>query len=162
MRRLLPFLRLADVLARAVFGSCYGNHIAWVQANAVQNTWYNISDADMNDGQLHDVAHDGNGLLTITEPGQYLVNYSVCFEDTIANDHIEVGIEVSGSGAAEADGQCHLENKFANEGEHAGSSCILDLAYNATVEACIRTVDAGTPDITVTAVNIAVTRIGRV
>ena len=146
--------------AGLVFGSCYGNHIAWVQAAAAQNTWYNVSDADMNDGMLHSVTHDGDGLLTVTEPGMYLIQYSVCFEDTIANDHVEVGIEINGSGSANAAGQCHLENKFANEGEHAGSSCVLDLADNATIEVCIRTIDAGTPTITVTAVNIAVTQIG--
>lgn len=143
-----------------VYGSCYGNHIAWTQAAAVQNTWYNISDADMVDGLLNKVTHDGDGKLTVTEAGVYKTSYSVCFEDDVANDHIEVGIEVSGSGSANAAGQAHVENKFANEEEHLGSSCILDLADNATVEVAIRTTDAGTPTITIHAVNLVVFQIG--
>jgi len=142
------------------FGSCYGNHIAWVQVNAVQNTWYNISDADMNDGNLHNVTHDGSGELTVTEPGMFFVSYSCCFENDAANDHVEIGIEINGSGAADAAGQCHVENKFASEEEHVGSSAILDLADNSTIEVAIRTTDAGTPTITVHAVNLSVIHIG--
>ena len=142
------------------FGSCYGNHISWSQANAVQNTWYNISDSDMVDGNLNNVAHDGNGKLTVTNAGMYLVAYGVCFEDNAANDHVEVGIEVSGSGSAGASGQGHLENKFANEEEHLSSSMILDLAANATIETAIRTTDAGTPTISVQAVNISALQVG--
>lgn len=142
------------------FGSCYGNHIGWSQASAVQNTWYNISDASMNDGQLNGVAHDGSGKLTVTYAGMYLVNYGCCFEDDAANDHVEVGIEISGSGSANAAGQGHLENKFANEEEHLSSSCILDLAANATIEIAIRTTDAGTPTISVQAVNMSALQVG--
>jgi len=141
-------------------GSCYGNHIGWSQAAAVQNTWYNISDADMLDGILHNVTHDGNGKLTVAKAGMYRIGYSVCFEDNVANDHIEIGIEVSGSGSANAAGQVHLENKFASEEEHSGSSAILDLAANATIEAAIRTTDAGTPTISVQSVNITCVQVG--
>lgn len=143
-----------------VFGSCYGNHIAWVQAAAAQNTWYNISDADIASGPLHNVTHDGNGMLTVTEPGIYLITHCVCFEDDVANDHIETGIEINSSGAAEAAGQCHVENKFANQEEHLGTGTILDLPDNATIELCIRTTDVGAPDITVHAVNLSVVQIG--
>ena len=142
------------------YGSCYGNHIAWTQASAVQNTWYNVSDASMITGLLNGVTHDGNGKLTVTEPGVYYVSYSMCFENDNANDHVEVGIEVSGSGSANAAGQAHLENKFASEEEHASSSCLLDLADNATVELCIRTTDAATPDFEVQAINLAIFQIG--
>ena len=142
------------------FGSCSGNHIGWVQANAVQNTWYNISDSDVNDGMLHNVTHDGNGKLTIANAGMYLIGYCLCFEDTVANDHIEVGIEVSGSGSAHAQGQAHLENKFSNEEEHASSSAILDLAAAATIEVAIRTTDASTPGISVQAVNLTCVQVG--
>jgi len=141
-------------------GSCYGNHIGWLQANAVQNTWYNISDADMLDGLLHYVTHDGNGKLTVTYAGRYRVGYSICFEDDVANDHIETGIEVSGSGSAEGPGQSHVENKFANEEEHLGSTGDLDLGAGATIEITIRTTDAVTPDIAVQALNIWVGMIG--
>ena len=90
----------------------------------------------------------------------YLIGYSICFEDNQANDHLEGGIEINGSGAAEAAGQCHLENKFANEWEHMGSSTILDLADNSTIEIAIRTIDAGTPTISVHAVNLTCVQIG--
>lgn len=143
-----------------IFGSCYGNHIAWVQAAAVQNTWYNISDVDIEDGELSDVTHDGSGKLTVLEAGEYLVNWSLCYEDNQANDHVEVGIEVSGSGAAEVDGRAHSENKFANEEEHLSSCAILDLEANATLELAIRTTDVGNPTITVDGMNLAATRIG--
>ena len=142
------------------YGSCYGNHIGWSQANAVQNTWYNVSDVDMNDGQLHRVTHDGSGKLTVTDPGRYLISWSCCFEDNVANDHIEVGVEINGGGSAEAAGQGHLENKFASEEEHLSSSCIFDLADNATIEVAIRTTDAGTPTISIQAINITCTHIG--
>jgi len=144
-----------------VFGSCYGNHIGWQQVAAAQNTWYNIASANINDGQLHNVTHDGNGMLTVTEPGMYLITYSLCYEDDKANDHLEVGIEISSSGAAEAAGQTHSENKFAGEEEHLGGCAILDLADNATIELAIRTTDgAPAPTIDVVGINICVTKIG--
>lgn len=136
------------------FGSCYGNHIGWSQASAVQNTWYNISDSDMLTGNLHRVTHDGNGKLTIVKAGHYLIGWGCCFEDDVANDHIEVGIEVSGGGTAEGDGQGHLENKFASEQEHLSSSLILYLDADDTIEVAIRTTDAVTPTISVQAVNL--------
>jgi len=142
------------------FGSCYGNHIGWTQANAAQNTWYNVSDADMADGVLHNVAHDGSGKLTVTYAGMYLVAWSCCYENDTANDHVEVGIEVSGSGSANGAGQGHSENKFANEEEHLSSSCILDLAASATLEVAIRTTDAVTPDMAVQAINITCIQLG--
>lgn len=142
------------------FGSCYGNHIGWSQANAVQNTWYNISDADMADGNLNNVTHDGNGKLTVANAGMYFIGYGCCFEDNVANDHVEVGIEVSGSGSADGAGQGHLENKFANEEEHLSSAVTLDLAASATLEIAIRTTDAGTPTISVQAVNLSCVQIG--
>ena len=142
------------------YGSCYGNHIGWLQENAVDDTWYNISDSDMASGPLYLVTHDGDGELTVTEAGQYLVTYSLCFYDDVANNHIEVGIEVSNSGAAEAAGRCHVENKFASQEEHLGGGTILTLDANATIEIAIRTTDAGTPDISVTGVNLSVVRVG--
>lgn len=143
-----------------LYGSCYGNHIAWVQAAAAQNTWYNISNAGMISGELNNVTHDGNGKLTIAVAGRYIINYSLCFENNVANDHVEGGIEINNSGAAEAAGQCHLENKFANEQEHMGSGAILDLAATNTIEMAIRTIDANTPNFTVHAVNITIIQVG--
>lgn len=142
------------------YGSFYGNHIGWSQANAVQNTWYNISDADISDGELMNVEHDGNGKLGIATAGRYLINYSVCFEDDVANDHIETGIEVSGSGSAVSPGQGHSENKFASEEEHLSGTLILDLAVEDTLEIAIRTTDNNTPTISVQSVNMTVVLIG--
>lgn len=142
------------------YGSCYGNHIGWSQANAVQNTWYNISDADMATGELNDVTHDGNGKLTVGKAGRYLIEYTICWENDTVNDHIETGIEVSGSGSANAAGQGHLETKFANQEEHLSGVAILDLAASATIEVAIRTTDNNTPTISVQGVNLSVTQIG--
>jgi hypothetical protein len=142
------------------FGSCYGNHIAWTQASAVQNTWYNIADEDMTDGVLNNIAHDGSGKLTVTYAGMYLVNYMLCYENDTANDHVEVGIEISASGSANAAGMSHSENKFASEEEHLSGTAILDLAAGATIEIAIRTLDAATPDFTVHSLNITVVQLG--
>ena len=144
-----------------IYGSCYGNHIAWSQANAVQNTWYNVSDTDMTDGELNGVTHDGNGKLTVSKAGKYLINYSISYEDDAANDHVEVGIEISGSGSANAAGISCSENKFANEEEHLSGTAIIELAASATIELAVRTTDAVTPTVTIDSMNLTVARIGR-
>lgn len=150
----------ARLLALEAYGACYGNHIGWSQVGAVQNTWYNIADADMISGPLNLVEHDGNGKLTVTNAGDYKIGYSLCYEDTIANNHVEVGIEVSGSGSAHAAGQTHSENKFANEEEHLSSVTILTLGAGATIEIAIRTTDAGGPTLSVQGLNITVKQVG--
>ena len=142
------------------YGSCYGSHIGWTQATAVQNTWYNISDADMADGELNLVTHDGSGKLTVAKAGRYLINYNVTFEDTIANNHVEVGLEITGSGSANAQGISHSENKFANEEEDLAGTAILSLAANDTIELCIRTTDATTPDFSVQDINLTAVMVG--
>ena len=143
------------------FGSCYGNHIGWSQAVAVQNTWYNIIDADMITGNLKGITHDGNGKLTVTEPGMYKVSYNITFETNAANIHIDTGIEVTGSGSADAQGIAHIETKFANQ-EHflSGPCAILELADNATLEVAIRTLDVGTPTIAVQNVSLSTFQLG--
>jgi parallel beta-helix repeat protein len=142
------------------YGDCYGVHIAWSQATAVQNTWYNISDADMTEGELNLVTGDGAGKLTVTHAGRYLITYGITMEVSVANDHIETGIEISGSGSAVASGQSHFENKFANEEEVAAGTTVLSLAAGATIEVSIRTIDGGTPTLSVQSLNITVTMVG--
>jgi hypothetical protein len=142
------------------FGSCYGNDINWTQANAVQNTWYNITDANMTDGNLNNVTHDGSGKLTVGKAGMYVINYALSYENNTANDHVEVGIEVSGSGSANAAGQNHNETKFADEEEAISCTAILDLAAGATIEIAIRTTDANTPDFEVQHLNITIVQCG--
>jgi hypothetical protein len=141
------------------FGSCYGNEIAWTQASAVQNTWYEISDADMANGQLHDVAHDGNGKLTVTYAGMYLCNYAISGEtDAGAGTHIQCTFSVSGTETN--DGMNHSETIGANSQIAMSGVAILDLAASATLEVSIRTTDAGTPDISVDHLNITCVQIG--
>ena len=142
------------------YGSCYGNHIGWSQAAAAQNTWYNISDADMADGQLNLFTHDGSGKLTATKAGVYLINYNITFEDTVANNHIEVGIEIDSSGTANAAGISHSENKFVSEEEALSGTCILALTAGQTIELSIQTTDATTPDISVQDINLTAVMVG--
>ena len=145
------------------FGSCYGNDIGWSQA-AAQNTWYNVSDADMVDGVLHNVAHDGSGKLTVTYAGMYKIDYCVSYECDTQNKHVETGIEISGSGSANAAGHnhIHLPNvaAMANTEWAVSGTCILDLAASATIEFAIGTTDAGAPTITVDHLNIVCIQIG--
>lgn len=147
-----------DLRGAAVHGNCYGHHIAWSQV-CVQNTWYNVSDSDVVDGLLYNCTHDGSGLLTVEKAGIYLIPYSLCFAANGANDHVEVGIEISSSGSAESPGITHTEAKFANEEEHVGGVALLSLAASATVEMAVRSTDAGTT-ITVEGFNLNVIMIG--
>lgn len=143
-----------------IFGSCYGNHFGWTQAAAVQNTWYNISDVAMVTGQLNDVTHDGNGKLTVGKTGKYKIDYSITWENNTANDHIDVGIEVDGSGSANAAGIVHEETKFANVDHALGGTCILDLIANQTIELAIRTVDNNNPTLVVDSLNLVCIQVG--
>ncbi len=122
------------------FGGAHGDHIGWSVA-ASQNVWYNIVDADMEDGELRGVTHDGNGKLTVTEPGMWMVQYNMTIFTSVANEHVETGIEISGSGSADAHGIDHIETKFVNQEAHMSGMAILDLANNATLEIAIRTTD---------------------
>ena len=147
------------------FGGCYGNHINLLindagDDKADENVWYNISDADIDDGELHWVTHDGSGKLEVTYAGTYLITYSMCFEDDTVNNHVEGGIELAGSGSAQNAGQCHLENKFANEEEHMGSSAIFSMDAGTSIELAIRTTEATAPEITIHAINLSVVCIG--
>lgn len=140
------------------YGSCWGNEIAFVQAAAVQNTWYLISDTDMTDGQLNNVTHDGSGKLTVTIAGRYLVNYSVVASSSVANKHIATAIAVNGTPVS--DGVAHSSLGTASDSVPFASTAILSLAANDTVETAIRTTDAGTPDIAVDHVNISLVQVG--
>jgi hypothetical protein len=142
------------------YGDTYGTHIGWSQAAAAQNTWYNVSDADMNDGELNLVTSDGSGKLTVSKAGRYLIIYKITVECSVANDHLHAGIEISGAGTASASGQCHWENKFADEEESMGGSTVLSLAAGATIEISVMTADAATPTISVQSLNITVAMVG--
>lgn len=148
---------------RLSHGSCWGNEIGWTQAGAVQDTWYPISDADMSDGQLADVTHDGSGKLTVTFAGKYLVSYSASLECSALNKHVQTGIGVTPDGDAIAiqnDGMQHYDVATPNAQLTQGSTAILDLAALDAVQIVIRTTDTGTPDLSVDHLNISVVRLG--
>jgi hypothetical protein len=141
------------------FGSCWGNEIGWTQAAAVQNTWYEISDADMSDGQLNGVTHDGSGKLTIADAGMYLCIYTLAGEnDGGAGTHLEDTFSVSGTESN--DGVNHTETREANAQIVIAGTAILDLADGATLEVSLRTTDAGAPDISIDHLNITILQIG--
>lgn len=129
------------------FGSCYGVEIGWTQASAVQNTWYDISDAGMVDGELQDVTHDGNGQLTVTKAGKYIADWAGSFEADAANQHIQLTFSVNGTEGGP--GMNHIETVAVSREQACSGNAILDLAANDTVHISIRTTDAGTPDLVV-------------
>ena len=142
-----------------LFGSVWGNEIAWTQASAVQDTWYEISDDSMSDGQLNGVAHDGSGKFTIATAGMYLCNYTISGETNAgAGTHIQTTFSISGTETN--DGMNHSETRGANAQIAIAGTAILDLAAGATLEISIRTTDAGTPNITVDHLNISIAQIG--
>jgi len=143
------------------YGSVYGNEIGWSQAVAVQNTWYNVSDTDMADGNggLNLVTHDGDGKLTVTMAGRYIINYAITLASSLANEHIQAGIELNGTGSAISDGQQHW-NSVANSDMPITGMAIVVLSASGTIEIAVRTTDAGTPDISVSHLNITITMVG--
>ena len=140
------------------YGSCWGNEIGWTQAAAVQNTWYEISDADMADGQLSGVTHDGSGKLTLATAGKYLVNYSCSAECNTVNKHIQFTISLSGT--EQNDGMSHWDTGSPNQQFHVSGTAILSVTAGQTIEVSGRTTDAGTPDISVDHLNITVLQVG--
>lgn len=140
------------------FGSCWGNEIGWTQTNAVQNTWYIVSDADMTDGQLNLVTHDGSGKLTVSKAGRYLINYAVSIECSSLGEHVQTGIAINGS--VINDGIQHYDVSTPNAQLSISSEAIVSLAAGGYVEAAIRTTDTGTPDLSVDHLNLTVEQIG--
>jgi len=140
------------------YGNCYGNEIAWTQASAVQNTYYDIADSDMATGYLNNVTHDGNGKLTVTEPGMYLCVWYASLEANGANVHLQMAISVNGTEIA--DGSNHFETFGVSNQSPVSGTAILDLADNATVNLSVRTTDAGGPDLTIDHLGFSLVQIG--
>jgi hypothetical protein len=140
------------------FGSCYGNEIAWSQASAVQNTWYDISDSTMVDGQLHNVTHDGNGQLTVSVAGMYAADWYGSFEADAQNVHVQVTFSVNGTETN--DGINHFETFGTNTQQAMSGNAILDLAASDTINVSIRTTDAGTPDLAIDHLGLRLVHIG--
>ncbi|KKN57463.1 hypothetical protein LCGC14_0561750 [marine sediment metagenome] len=129
------------------YGSCYGNDLAWAQAAAVQNTWYDVSDAAIVDGELYKTTHDGNGKLTVAGAGKYSADWSGAFEADAANVHVEITFSVNGTEVA--GGTNDFETKAADREESCAGNAILSLAANDTVNVSFRTTDVGTPDLAI-------------
>jgi hypothetical protein len=144
--------------AGLIYGNCYGNEIGWSQANAVQNTWYDISDADMADGKLQGITHDGNGQLTVSEAGFYMADYAGSFEASAGNVHIQIAFSVNGTELN--DGLNHFEAFGVSNQQTCGGHAILDLAAGDTVNVSIRTTDAGTPDLAIDHLMLRLVQIG--
>lgn len=129
------------------YGCCYGMEIAWIQTNAVQNTWYDISDADMTEGELYKITHDGNGKLTVAGAGKYQADWAGAFEADAAHVHILIAFSINGT---EVDrGMNHFATAGVNREEACSGVTILDLSADDTVNISIRTTDGGTPDLLV-------------
>lgn len=140
------------------FGSCYGNEIAWAQASAVQNTWYDISDSDMISGPLHNITHDGNGQLTALVAGMYAADWAGAFEASAANVHVQITFSINGT---ETNGGLnHFETVAISRQDPCAGNAILDLAANDTVNVSIRTTDAGTPDLAIDHLMLRLVHIG--
>lgn len=139
----------------APYGACYGKGIAWSQASAAQNTWYLMSDPDMDDSELSGVTHDGSGALTVQYAGIYKIDMAISMQNSGVNKHIEYGVSVSG-----ADPVMYQRELFpATSAETHGSlTRMISLSANDTIQLALRTTDTGTPTITVD--NLSVAMIG--
>lgn len=142
-----------------VYGHVYGNEIAFILngGSAVQNTWYEIVDSDMTSGPLNGCTHDGNGAITVTEPGFYEVTASISLEDSVSGDHTQWAVSINDT---ETGGFIHFEAFGAAKHGALSVTGIYDCPDNATIELSGRTTDAGTPDITVDHLLITVKQIG--
>ena len=138
------------------FCSCYGNEIGWTQV-AAQNTWYDISDADITTGQSNVISHS-QGQFTVSKNGMYEVHYDISVQSSVANKHIQATFSVNGTEGN--DGMNHIEAPSANKSFAVGGCAILALSANDTVNCSIRTTDAGNPTLEVDHYNITIKLIG--
>lgn len=136
-------------------GSVYGNEIDWTQASAALDTWYNISDTDMEDGDLYRITHDGKGKLTVPITGKYLCDYDACLETDAANKHVQISFSINGTPGE--DGMNHLETLGISKLQAIGGNAILSLSAGDTVQVAVRTTDTGTPELLVDHLNISIT-----
>jgi hypothetical protein len=142
------------------YGQCTSGagRIAWAQVNAAQNTWYRITDADMIDGVLSSVTHDGSGRLTVVTDGMYRIDYTTTFLCDTAATNIFTGILQNGTTIAP--GVSLLETVTANVEYHLAGHAIYRLAVGNTIDIGIFTDSAGTPDLTVDYLDITLTQVG--
>lgn len=141
-----------------IYGACQGMEIDWSQAAAVQDQWYDISDADFTTTQLNFITHDGNGQLTTTRAKMYAADWAGAFEANAANIHMQITFSVNGTETN--NGMNHYETIAVNrEGTVAGNT-ILNLAAGDTVNVSIRHTNVATPTLRVDHLLIRLVAIG--
>lgn len=157
-KRFLSNLAVWNGASGFPYGSCYGMEIAWTQANAVQNTWYDIADSDFVTGQLNNITHDGQGQLAVLAAGRYAADWSGSFEVDAANVHLQITLSVNETEGNP--GMNHLETVGVSREFPACGNAILDLNAADSVNVSIRTTDAGTPDLKVDHLMLRLMQIG--
>jgi len=154
LKMIAELYHISPIHPPVAHGCCHGTAIAWSQANAVQNTWYPISDADMTDGILHNAEHDGSGKITVYPAGHYLVLWDLSGGNTSNDDDTEIAISVSGT---ETDhGKVTFQTPKANYFFAKAGHALLEFTANEYIEISIRTIDNNTPTLTVDSLNLSV------
>jgi len=152
VKMITELYRVPTIRPPVAHGCCHGTGIGWSQANAVQNTWYPISDADMGDGILHNAEHDGNGKITVYPAGHYLILWGLSGGNTSNDDDTEITIRVSGTETAH--GKVEFQTPKANYFFAKAGHAMLELTANDYIEVSIRTIDANTPTLSVDTLNL--------
>jgi hypothetical protein len=148
--------------AGLVFGSFYGNNIAFVTAGGT-GTYSVVSDADIAAGQTHNTTFQNNQELDIgTYAGMYQVTWSMSVKGTGAGKHIvgAIGVDVGGvaGDVAQNPGRNHAITLGASEMCLAGTA-ILDLSADDEVSLMV-TNETDNTNVTVEHVNLTITQIG--
>lgn len=141
------------------YGSCYGNEIEWSQGSAVDDQWYPISDASMENGELNLVTHDGRGKLTIGVAGVYSLNYCWSGGCSNNNDHVQIGFLINAS--VSGGGMNHFETEKADSHQVVSGTAIAKIPSGGTLQVAIRTTDANTPTITTDHLSITAIKLGK-
>lgn len=138
------------------YGGCYGNDIAWSQTAAVIDTWYPITDADIDAGPLSSVTNT-DGLLTVGVSDDYLITYSVVVASSQAPRRVEATIYVNSDETANGDGRVQsLILPASGCGFEISSSAVVALLQNDTVRVAIRVIDGGDPTLECSHLNLSV------
>jgi hypothetical protein len=142
------------------YGSCTSalTSIAWTQAAAAQNTWYQITDTDMADGILSLVAHDGSGRLTVTNDGVYKIAYTASIQSDAANHVLQTSLFITGAGNSSGGGMAQAVT--ASVYYQLTGTAIIRLAAGATIDVDIRTITAGAPTLTVGFLDLTAVQVG--
>jgi hypothetical protein len=148
--------------AGLVFGSFYGNDIAFVTAGGT-GTFSIITDADITASQTHNTTFQNNQELDIgAYAGMYLVEWSMSVKGTGAGKHIvgAIGVDVGGvtGDVAQSAGRNHAVTLGSSEMSLAGSTH-LDLSANDEVSLMV-TNETDNTNVTVEHVNLAINQVG--